>query len=97
MLYGLISVETINVQQIHRGVLYIRNGLVKSAAEKFGEGAVAFVVEPAKIQVDFFIVVSCLVVSLPSIHGITTNIQRAAYHRFAKSAVGDPVVGAKLH
>src|SRR5271165_2459735 len=91
-----IGVEPVDMQKIHRSVRYIDKRVVEGAAEEFGKSAEAFLMETPKIQIDFFPVISGLLVAFPCIHGKAASIQSVAHHRLAERRISDAVMSAEF-
>src|SRR5271166_2540586 len=91
-----ISVGAVDVQQIHRSLRYITKRVVESAEEKFGKGAVALVMETAKIQIDFLPVVSRLFLAFRCVHRKAASIESIAHHCLAERRISDSVMSAEF-
>src|SRR5271165_1086646 len=97
MLHGFISMEAVNVKEVYSCIRYAAKGVVEGATKKFGEGAVAAVMETAEIQIDFLAVVPCVIVAPPGVHRKATRIQSATRDRLTKGRIGHPIMGAKFN
>jgi hypothetical protein len=63
VLHGFISVEAVNVKEVQSGVQHVIKRVVEAATKKFGEGAVAAVMEMGEIQIDFLPVMPCGIIA----------------------------------
>src|SRR5260221_11792674 len=94
---SLISVKTVDMQQIDGGLGEIGQRFVESAPEECREGAVALVMKALQVEIHLFAVRSCLIVAFPGIHCVAARIQPVVRPRFAKGRIGHAGMGAEFN